>query len=456
MYLGFERFLAHLNIFRRREANRVLYYAPGYVACVSKAGQATFEDAIAHANGHPPEHPAVLLVQHASRAQAKWAEMFGKPYQPACLTIYPTNQCNLDCAYCYSVPHNTLTAQGVGIDTIRDAAHIVAANCRALNLPFTLVIHGGGEPTVDQPGLESILSTVEETARLYRLKVFKYIATNGVMPRSRARWISQSFDLIGLSCDGPEEIQAAQRPMRNGKSSSLIVERTADVLHQACAAFNVRVTVTRQTIERQAEIVDYICERLRPGEIHIESIYQGGRASADCTAGAPLAETFFEHFRSARARGRQKGIRVLFTGARPGEIHGPYCQVLRGVLNLVPGDVATACFKSCDADQAARLRSIVGSTGEEGFRIDYRKVLELRRELEPMPQHCQECFNQFHCARACPDGCALEPGNSAPWNEFRCQLQMLLAANIIEQAASELCPNSPDQPAGQRLKAGAA
>lgn len=46
-----------------------------------------------------------------------------------------------------------------------------------------------------------------------------------------------------------------------------------DAVHLANKPLHVRVTITPQTINRQTEIAEYVCQRLRPQEIHVEAVY---------------------------------------------------------------------------------------------------------------------------------------------------------------------------------------
>jgi pyruvate-formate lyase-activating enzyme len=59
------------------------------------------------------------------------------------------------------------------------AARLVLADCRARGRPFTLVIHGGGEPTVHFPLLRAVLDAVEGVIGHAGVPVFRYLATNG-------------------------------------------------------------------------------------------------------------------------------------------------------------------------------------------------------------------------------------------------------------------------------------
>ncbi|MBE0698029.1 MAG: hypothetical protein IH586_13990, partial [Anaerolineaceae bacterium] len=188
-----------------------------------------------------------------------------------------------------------------------------------------------------------------------------------------------------------------------------------------------------------------VCTQLHPQEIHIEPVYLSGRAAASAyPSGYNLAETFAEHFTKARDRGEQSSIPVLFSGTRPWDVHGSYCNIFRGVLNLVPGDVATPCFKLSDITQVNQPGASIGLLESERFFIDYPKISDLRILLAKLPRKCSACFNQYHCARGCPDDCLLsgnehsEAPDQFTLPEYRCRVQMLLANAVIERAAIEL------------------
>jgi hypothetical protein len=85
----------------------------------------------------------------------------------------------------------------------------------------------GCELPVVQDEVEQVLSIFEETARRFGLDQFRYIATNGVMPEARVQGLLERFDLIGLSCDGPPQIQDRQRPMAGGQGTAAALEHTA-------------------------------------------------------------------------------------------------------------------------------------------------------------------------------------------------------------------------------------
>lgn len=420
------------------DAPETWYYAPGYLAIV-EGRVAPFEtDLLAPGDG---SGHAAELRRHARAAQATWADALTRPFAPVCLTVYLDNRCNLACPYCYSSPlPRTRTTPRITLTALRAAAELVARNCVTRSRPFVLVLHGGGEPTLDRPFADEVIEAVVEVVSQHQLALFRYVATNGVMPRAAAAWLAERFEVIGLSCDGPPGIHDRQRPTLGGAGSLRSVQRTARVVRQAGKPLHVRVTITPDSLAHQPEIARFICEELEPQEINVEPEYRVGRAPPRDRPGfaAAAAEEFVTGFLEARVVSRGFGVEWRTSGARVGDVHGPYCHVFRDVLHIVPGDVATACFATVDSDRARQRGLDLGApdvpTG--GCAMSQPRLRLLRRSLRREPSRCDRCFNRYHCTRDCPDTCALDSPPVLP--SFRCRVQALLAYAQLREAARAL------------------
>jgi len=422
-----------LPIFWEPGADYTLFYAPGcLVITAPSAAAAVAQEMIQQPPSQFWSERLILYAKHALQVSEKQQT---EPFQPECLTLYLHNQCNLNCEYCYAEP-DPRRDEHLSSDAIVAAADLVAANCFIKGLPLTVVLHGGGEPSLFQEEAEQALRLVENAAQRYELKQFRYIATNGVLSEAKALWLAANFDLIGLSCDGPPDIQDQQRPRRGGGTTSDALERTAAILSQSQREFHVRATITASTIHRQSEIADYIGARLQPTEMHFEPVYAGGRASQGSEP--DLAHEFVTHFCSARAVARHHGIRLSYSGVRLETIHGPYCHTFRPVLNLVPPGVATACFKYTTALSAEQAGVMIGAYQAGALVFDYQRIEQLRQDIRA-GDACRECFNRYHCARACPDDCKGAAGS------FRCALNKQLATVLLHERAQILWTAAQDR-----------
>jgi radical SAM protein with 4Fe4S-binding SPASM domain len=288
------------------------------------------------------------------------------------------------------------------------------------------------------------MAILENAAAAKDIKITTYVATNGILTEKKARWLAHRFDLVGLSCDGTPDIQNRQRPLVGGRPGSHILERTGRILREEGCRIHIRSTITEQTLHRQAEIADYICRQFSPEKIHCEPVYAGGRSRA--TLSSRKAGQFAIHFLKAQKIARGYNVPLESSGSRPGSIHGSYCNVFRSVLNLVPGGVATACFKTSLADQVMAKKVKIGAINHQTgrFELNHSRIQVLRMQLDSLPPHCEECFNRYHCERGCPDFCPLdkssgsEEGNSRHGPGFRCMVRKTIAHANMRMLAEEL------------------
>jgi uncharacterized protein len=435
-------------------------FAGRLAATIPSPARTTFEDFAGRPAGGQDrqiaEEPesltgwAAWLQRHADQAGAAARRLLEEPFSPECLTLYMNNECSLRCVYCHTDPSPRPSAR-LELEAITAAGLLVAAGCRRKSIPFSIVFHGGGEPTLHRERVERAMARLEAIAAAQDVVPFRYVATNGVMSEAKARWLAGHFDLVGLSCDGPAEVQDRQRPDWNGRGTSTVVERTGRILREEGCRFHVRTTITAATLARQAEIAEYICRQFAPEEIHFEPVYAGGRTGAGGGLAAEQAGEFALHFLKAQAVARRYGLPLLTSGSRLSSIHGPYCHVFRHVVNLVPGGLATACFKITDAAQVRARGVAVGRFDAEAgrFEMDGAAIQAMRYRLGAVPPPCRACFNRYHCVRGCPDHCPLD-GHAGPDAEgpaFRCRVQKALAYACVREAAEKLWA------AGPRVKA---
>ena len=473
-------------IFRLDCDEFVAFYAPGCLCVVGQPSAGRFqasisphdasaESARASADSAEGVNWAHELWRRAELALASTDRRQDGAFSPECLTLYLNNECNLRCVYCYTGASQGLASR-LDLETIVAAGDLVAENCRRKGIPFVVVLHGGGEPTLHRGRVDGVMARLEAIAARHEVQLFRYVATNGVMPERKARWLASRFDLIGLSCDGPADIHNSQRPGWDGRGTLHLLERTAHVLQNEGCRLHVRTTITQASLHRQAEIADHICRQFSPEEIHFEPVYAGSRVKAVGGLGPEHADAFASHFLEARSVARANGIPLQSSGTRPGSLHGPYCNLFRHVINLVPGDgasarstgVATACFKLTSAAQVHERGAAIGALNRETgrFEIDDRRVQALGQELAATMPECETCFNRYHCVGECPDKCPLDvragPGHPGAgslerWKPgFRCRVQKTLASALLRETAdrlwSEALANGTEEPHGTILR----
>lgn len=444
-----------LPIFRLDQGAEACLYAPGHVYRVTQEEADRLQAAFV---SNRPWQPALAGLASALTAQARqarraWEKLAEAPFAPVCLTVYLSNRCHLGCSYCFAAParlegksDERRPRQGherdavlpvIRAEIVEPAARIVADHCARSGKPFMLVLHGGGEPTLQWDLLQRLVVLTRRVAATRGIGWWGYIATHGVLSEIRAEWLARHFDLIGLSCDGPPAIQNAQRPTARGVGTAGIVARTARVLAQIGAPFVARATITPETVHHQAAIVHYLHESLGARAIRFEPVYRAGGHPG--TGFVPEdAASFVEAFLAARRLAARLGCELDLSGARLGEIHGPYCNVLRDVLQLTPDGGVSACFLSTNGrDAPGRATSLGQVMRRAGLVLDEDRIVELRRRALRIPAPCWGCVNIHHCVRECPEYCpALAEKDAVPaLAGFRCQVYRQLAERWICEPA---------------------
>lgn len=437
----FEPLMASLPIHARKRGRTTLFYAPGYLAVVDGERSDEFRDRLRA--GATAEHPvAGALVRQGAAATTVWDSRGRQPFAPVCLTLYLNAECGLACRYCLADPGARRAAR-LSVAAVVAAAEVVAGHCRRRRRDMTVVFHGGGEPALDPGYAGRLLEEVEAVAHRSGVALFRYLATGGGVSPVAARWMAGCFDRIGLSCDGPPDIQNHLRPYRSGAASSTDVETMASLIHAAGKPLQVRVTVTADTAHRQAQIAAYLCARLRPEEIRVEPVYPRGRAMADPAGRTVPAEAFVRGFLEGRRRAGREGVRWNTSGCRLGEIHGAHCHLWRDVLQVVPGDQATVCFADVRPSGEPGSGLVTGRwDGQRGWEIDPGTLDRLRQELGREPSCCQTCFLRYHCARGCPSWC---PGSEADAGRPPgCDLWRRLGQALLDEEADRLLRAAPN------------
>jgi len=444
-----------LPIFRLERDGRCVFYTPGHLTVLTEADATMLEAALGDRGPGRSRIEAVAaqIRRCAEQARAAWHRLVDQPFAPECLTLYLSNRCNLACAYCYAADPPAQSSRRAGRPVLAErpvlaATRLVAWHCARKHKPLRVVLHGGGEPTLEWPLVQRLVQITRHVANEAGVPWWGYIATNGVLSPQRAAWLSKHFNQIALSCDGPEDIQNRQRSFPGGSSTTKAVERTAAILADNGASLTVRATITRYSLDRQVEIVNYLHRSLGATEIRFEPVYRA--PVPEQRFGPDDAPRFIDHFLAAQKRARELGCRLSISCVRLEEVHGPYCDVLRGVLRLTPDGRATTCFL-CISGRNTDHKYTVGYYDERSanFVLDETRIVHHRRRATRIPDRCHDCVNVFHCTRECPEACLLDSvADNAPG--FRCLLAKGLATAWILQAAESA--SVPTQSSADRAR----
>jgi len=238
----------------------------------------------------------------------------------------------------------------------------------------------------------------------------------------QADWLAENMDVIGISCDGPPDIQKMHRPVQSGKYLSL--KTLSERIVEKEGRFEVRVTITKDSIRRQTEIVRYLIEELKAETIRIEPVYLAGANGFQEND----AELFFNNYIEAWNYADQNGVNLDYAGVRLNELHGTYCDVLRNTLRITPDGLTRNCFSFMKNDP--EFITGVCSDNPSDFRIS-SLIDEIKIKALQIPDECNDCINVYHCSRGCPDFCIFQE-KETQLNSFRCRLNQLITVSRIK------------------------
>lgn len=433
--LDFNKIHPYLPIFCIKSGSRGILYTHGYLSCVSSISLVERLQQGWEKRGEHRNHPLATQLEVCARETVhQWEKTKNAPFAPECLTVYLSNRCNLACRYCYAGVESR-DSPVIDETCVVLAAQFVAQNCALKKKPFYFVLHGGGEPTLHWALVEKLYTITRKIANQFGIDWFGYIATHGVLSEAKAKWLAEHFSLIGLSCDGPPEIQDRQRPLVGDQVSSTFIERTAKIFRECGAQFETRTTITPESMEYQTEIVEYLFHSLGARKMRFEPMYFVSGMKSSLRFMPQQADQFVFHFLKAQKKALSLGCELTLSGVRLHELHGPYCDISREVLHLTPDGKAVSCFFCTNGSSSKVQNKVIGwIKNEKTFFVDRERIAELKSRAFQIPDDCNGCINSYHCSRGCPEICIQEdPENTDRHQNFRCMVYQKLAKAWIIQ-----------------------
>ncbi len=174
--------------------------------------------------------------------------VMAKPAGPAC---------NLRCIYCfYYEKKNIFSKQQIMSNEIlnRYIEDYIKSN------PTEEVIFGwqGGEPTL--AGLQFFVKVVElQNKYKGSKKILNTLQTNGILlDREWAKFLKENYFLVGISIDGPEEINNQFRVDSNGVGTFEKVIQVVKLLKEESVEFNTLTCIHRKNWMKGKEIYQFL------------------------------------------------------------------------------------------------------------------------------------------------------------------------------------------------------
>ncbi len=171
-----------------------------------------------------------------------------------------TNRCNLACRHCYSYADPNS-------EDFLSTEFILSSIPELLKAGIRFVIFSGGEPLIRRDIFE-----IAEAMR--KAGIVTYLSTNGLyVSEKNAGRIIETFNYIGISIDGIEEVHDAFRGLEGAYRRSL---DAIALIQKYGGNAGIRFTVTKETQENLYDIFD-LAERIGVDKIYISHLVYSGR-----------------------------------------------------------------------------------------------------------------------------------------------------------------------------------
>jgi len=171
-----------------------------------------------------------------------------------------TNRCNLACRHCYSYADPNS-------EDFLSTEFILGAIPELKKAGIRFVIFSGGEPLIRKDIFE-IAEAMREAG------IVTYLSTNGLYVNEKnVDRIIETFNYIGISIDGIEEVHDAFRGLEGAYRRSL---DAIALIQKHGGNAGIRFTVTRETQENLYDIFD-LAERIGVDKIYISHLVYSGR-----------------------------------------------------------------------------------------------------------------------------------------------------------------------------------
>jgi len=340
--------------------------------------------------------------------------------------LFLTNACNLECNYCYA-SSGEYDVKTMPWEIAEAGINFVVESVKRDQLPsIHLGFHGGGEPTLGMDILKKSCGRIQAEALKNDMPFSISGAFNGCWPDSITDYVIENFTQISVSFDGIEAVQNAQRPAKNCQGSFGPVTNTLYALDDACFPYGIRMTVTKDSVDRLYESICFICDEFRPQKIQAEPVFDQGRAHAN-----NLMVTDFSQFADAFIKGRNYaascGIELFYSGAQADILSGRFCTAACRALVVTPDGDITTCFEIHGKEHPLSDLFLAGHyQGNGRFAINYPKLMKHVNRTVQSISACSKCFCRWHCA----GDCATKNFSSRQFSN-RCLLNRELTARLI-------------------------
>jgi uncharacterized protein len=335
-----------------------------------------------------------------------------------------TNQCNLNCDYCYINKRDT-PAKRIDLNfAVRGMEDFFSSNNSRWIRFF-----GEGEPTVEFSLMKKIYESAHEFAG-NKLKV--ELQTNGLFSEEVTKWISEHVDIVWVSHDGPHAHDIHRRTI-GGQPSSPTIERNIKRLAQnENLVVGIRSTITGFNVNNQAELVDFF------GAMGVKTVAADPlfvKVGSEPNDKIDLME-FAQNFLIAKKKAEERDIFYnSILSCNFDEKTKIACRACTPCPHLTPDGFVSACDMATSGDSVLKP-FIYGKYAAEKNRIEYypEKIKMLQSRNTDNLVKCKNCAVLYNCAGGCLGETLNECSDLFATRKDFCSAVQYLAKNMKRNA----------------------
>lgn len=343
------------------------------------------------------------------------------------LTLYLTEDCDLDCTYCTQEK----TPAVMSAEVLKRACELAFSDGASAGLCFF-----GGEPLLCEDMIFEAMDICGSLSEKYGKPVYYRMTTNGTLLTDRMleRAAAEGME-TALSFDGL--MQDICRKYRSGRGTFADVEAAAKRLLAVLPASTAMMTAAPQAVGRFAASVRYLYD-MGFRRIHAVPAY-GSKVKWVGSAQEILAEQMAEaadFYKKCLLDGDpfyfspiETKIRSLLSGINVND----RCHLGFSQMPVATDGNIYACNQFM-GDEDYCLGNVY-----DGISVRKCAALALRREL---PLSCQSCSFKSRCLNSC--GCLnrLETGSEDTVSPFQCSYEKMLI-HLADDTAAQLSTADP-------------
>lgn len=308
-----------------------------------------------------------------------------------CITIFMTQNCNLNCKYCYCGEKPKDNTE-INMDFVK----IGIKDFFEANGQIHLRFFGNGEPTLEFEKMCEITNYCRDLSSHVTIE----LQTNGYFDNRIRDWVADNVDIIWISYDGLTDVNDYYRSTVKNTGVSDVVEKNIRFLAKRIDKLGIRTTIGQRNLYKQKEIIDKM-ENLYVKYIYSDLLFEPlgeDKLKEEIIDPTIYAKEYLAAFGYAETKHIFYGS--FFTINFDKDVVYS-CRACIPAPHLTPYGYVSACDMACSEEGCDEL--IYGIYDEKNRIIIYdeNRIKNIRNRTVDNIDECKDCEMKYHCAGGC-------------------------------------------------------